>query len=46
MVEQSTINASCTPWDALWVLVQTLESDPLVGVVLCHQVSTVLECPT
>ena len=30
MVEQSTISASCTPWDALWILVDTLNGVSIV----------------
>ena len=46
MVEQSTFSTSCTPWDALWILVDTLKTIPVVSVVFCHQVSTVFQCPT
>ena len=45
MVEESTFSTSCTPWDALWILVDTLKTVPVVSVVFCHQVSTVLQCP-
>ena len=46
MVEQSTVSVSCTPWDAVWILVDTFKSVPAVVIVFCHQVPFVLKCPT
>ena len=46
MVELSTIGVSYTPCDALWIFVYTFKSVPAVTALFCHQVSTVLQCPT